>query len=539
VKALNLYFVAALLFTGCVNPSLPSQNALKSGSYQGVLTQNKNGSQIRSKLKGELTLVGNSANLSLNTDLAAYFLTIILIDKDHVALTSEEFQIAGQNLQRENESCFVSVEKPETRLCASQDTLTLEKIYADLSTLNLNLNHYTQENALPSETPQTYTLQQIMDRARTQNFDTRLEFEQALRAHHTAANTYLNLIPHLSINSILALTKPADIQNLVSNVGDLAPFLLPSRWLKARDAQLACEAEQDALILMRGDTSAQVEASVYAIARDQAVLKYYNQYVPTAESIAQEISRRENEGSFPLGTVDTISGIINALKTDQFVLRDFLKEEKDFFSYALGFFNPHTVADIDAGNFDPSQIAKAPPLSEEDLAALAQKGFEIKQINYLIEAARVSKKVTYFNWLDPSGDPSAGLGAGLGESIAIEETKVDSLLIRKQQIQASLNLNASLAVGRYNESIELYKLSLDDLYRAQRRVERIVSSLKEGRNVTLLDLISALQDRLKVQIVLEGAVAGFRIAKVKIDRIGLDGFYANLSTDPKSAMERP
>ena len=84
----------------------------------------------------------------------------------------------------------------------------------------------------PMEIPADYSKDALLQRGIRQSFTTQEEFEKVAQAKAEATLAARNLVPHLSINSIAALIPVIGIPSLLKAVGDLVPFLLPTRWAK-------------------------------------------------------------------------------------------------------------------------------------------------------------------------------------------------------------------------------------------------------------------------------------------------------------------
>lgn len=184
-------------------------------------------------------------------------------------------------------------------------------------------------------TPANYTLTQAMTRAFTQSFDSRAAYERQIQARLSAKAAYLNLLPHISISSVLGVLSPS-IAGLINLVGDLAPFLLPTRWLQAHEAGLMSAAEKQALALMRADSAAQVEGLAYALERDYGIVSRYRDFQALALKTRDNLQIVEAGGGMPVGSTDHLNSVLNTAALDLVDLDELTRRDKATIAQAMG-----------------------------------------------------------------------------------------------------------------------------------------------------------------------------------------------------------
>src|SRR6185437_16736993 len=104
-------------------------------------------------------------------------------------------------------------------------------------------------------------------------------------------------------------------------ISDLAPFLLPSRWLQASEASDQSRAEQDADRIMRLDMGAQIEGLFYTYDRDRKSLALYQAIRKKYEGIQDDVFKREKAGQLPVGSADNVSAVLEELEDSVDVFR--------------------------------------------------------------------------------------------------------------------------------------------------------------------------------------------------------------------------
>ena len=528
---LPLVMIGALALCGCNAINLP-----QAGHYEGNIIHLEAGRLEKLPVRAELTDSVTDIKLDLaHLDRSAYSkVSLHKTSSNEIQLNVTELQPDSITLKRDKD-CYTSSDRFQVKLCLAQTEILIEvsnlsgKTGAPL--YSLTLDYFPTENAVAPEQPKALTLTEAMHQAFTMNFSTRIEFERTQQARSLAKNAYLNLIPHLSLGSAMAVAQ-LNPYGIIAVIGDLAPFLLPSRWLHAKQEAELSKAQRDALTLMRGDTGVQVEAFAYALARDTKISAAYKQMRQEFIGLKTQVQWREHLGDFPRGSADNLESTIRYLRADSDAIDLGIEEQKAYVGQTLGLINPKAVLDV-ALEEELLPVEKAVALDEKDFfSTVLDRAFELRQLEYVMAAAKTAKSATYFEWLDPSGDPTAGLGAGLFAGVAVKDSDVKQLTIAHQQIQSILLQKTSNTIGDYNESIEDFSNMSAVLKLKETHIQEVQDLLKFSRDVSLLDLVTAMQDRLLAQVNVESARVTFRMNRAKLDRLMLQGFYSQLATTP-------
>jgi hypothetical protein len=122
------------------------------------------------------------------------------------------------------------------------------------------------------ETPARFSVSDLIERSRTHNFESLVEFQKVLEAKAQALLVYTNLFPHITVGDGMVFLGLSYLFALRS-VGDLAPFLLPSRWYRAAEGRDQLRAEKQAWIIMDLDGMNITESLAHSARRDSEVLK--------------------------------------------------------------------------------------------------------------------------------------------------------------------------------------------------------------------------------------------------------------------------
>jgi hypothetical protein len=519
--------VIFLFLTGC------RHGVITPGHYEGTLVQKQHG-LFREQPVGVDFTYGNrkTAFADVRNKNGEEVLRLNATD-----LSRNGFQLSIPGLMdrpvplRQAGDCFVFEGQGRVELCATADKFYLQISSADgTPLLSLSANQFAVEAPFPVEVPQDYSLAQVVNLAFQLNFDNRIEYEHVMQAKFTAKTAYLNLIPHFSLSTMMNGATGGFI-GLLGSIGDLVPFLLPTRWFQAREASLRTQAEKDALTLMRLDLGTQVEGLVYALVRDQQILDEYTALLNQGNAMRDQIVRYEADGSTPAGTVDPVDSEINSMMLDLTALKILVGLDKAAVAQAIGMHGPEAVLNMAIGEerqpFETAVILDSDPAGRTALT----RSFELRQLDFLIKVSHFQKTEVYFNWLDPCGDPSTNLGLGLGSVIAGSQSRIHELEIKREQIQSNIREKVYESVSMYDGAIQAAKLVQQGVKLQHNRLIRMKGEIKPGWS-NGFDMEAVLQDYVASIIRRATVQASFRVARSKIDRFLLEGFYRDYLMRP-------
>ena len=429
-----------------------------------------------------------------------------------------------------DQDCFQTSDPDLLRVCYDTASVFIEASDSKGVVFSLTLNSSKLPSPsvtpTPSEVPQNYTLSDAVKYAMNNSFQSKGEFERVMQASLLAKNARLNLLPHLSIGSILAITKgAADPQGLIGAIGDLLPFLLPTRWIKAKNAQLQSKAEQLASLSMQGDVGLELESLAYLFDEDSNALNAFTDAVNEANHLIAQIHTLEVLGQYPVGTSDTIKTNMESMQLDQNALLSAWVEEKAALSQAMGFLHPDAVLSIQVPQDSNAPITDTEAMIEQDVV---NKAPELKQMDEVISIGKNSKTASYFEWLDPSGNTNAGIGFGLGSYVQATNHQVAELQVQRNSLEATLRSKVNVAFGQYQVALNRMQIAQEDNQLQITRSTRVKELILFGKDVSTLDLVTVVQDRLKAQLELLNTQSSLRVLRAKLDRLRLQGFYSSL-----------
>lgn len=509
------------------------------GHFEGNLSQIVNGQFLAIPVGIEITREKKSGAITI-LDLfqkTVSTLTIERLEKSQLFVKMPMFQADAIRLVREG-ACYVGRTGYSIDLCFDDKDLVMEVLGTNREPLfRLTGTRFSGEQKFQFEEPRKYQLDEAINIALQKNFNSQIEFEKMIQAKKIAQAAYLSLLPRLNIFTVMA-NVPFNPAALGFQIGDLAPFLLPTRWFQAKQAGFEAKAEESAYTLMRADLATEVEGLAYAHERDRNVLSYYREILRMlSESRARFLDLQKNRGEQkPTDTIVTqLDLVIKSMTLDLLKVTAVTRSDRYSLSQALGLHHPEGVIDIVLSD-EIVNVENVSPMDSQYLAELAlRRSFEIQQMEYVIEAARWANREIWFSWMDMMADPRLSISPAMFPLIKISKSRIKDLNLKKEQIQALLVQKAFETVANYNESIESYPLTKELFRRSEEQLSRVVFMSDGGLNV---DELEAKANRALVDFVRrETVLASFRISRAAVDRLTLQGSYIQLlkSIFPKPA----
>ena len=518
-----------LMASGCTSGDLFT--ALP-GQYRGSINQDLDEATVTQKSAGLLEVYNQSSKgaapirFQVQREKAGE-LRLLLKDLNHPDL-------ADLVLKKSSPTCLASKEDKAVSavLCFNGVDLSVALNWGT-ETLTISVSR-VDPNDHPSvdRTSKSYSVSELFQKALDQNFDSAIEFQRVVQAKLTTENDYLNLIPHLSLNSVLNIAALTDLGYLKA-VGDIVPFLFPTRWLEAKEAKLKSEAEFDAWILSKANAANVVEGLSYSVAQGEQVLSIIEANEKFIASVRDQVQMRERTGLMQAGASDDIESIVNSIDEGKDALVSNVHSEKISLAQAVGLDYYDSIGNVTAPDmptldgvafYDDAAIAKLSDVAMD-------RSYELRQISSLIGVSRLNHTASYFQWLDPSGDRNGGLGFDLLTYEKVSASQTQQLIVQREKLEAGIAGKVAATADLANESLKSYQLMSRGVEIQNRRVQRHLNNMSMGIAFSMSDLTNALQEKLKAQIGLLNAQYSYLIVQGNLNRLLLAGNYENIPTD--------
>lgn len=421
--------------------------------------------------------------------------------------------------------CFVD-HRWLAELCFEKNQLMLRVLDDNKAgVFKITASGFAREGFFPFEEPVNFRLSEAIERALHGNLDSRIAFEHVVQAKYAVLSAYLNLIPHITTNLIWN-AQPSYISYIATAQG-LVPFLFPSYWLSARESQWDKKIKDDALTIMKADLAAMVEQMAYAYDRDQEIVELQGLVLNKVIEYRARLVSLETEGKLKKGSAQSLEALENKIKSDQQAVSRLLREEGYALAQALGFHNPEGVTGIEVPHFDPGCLG-TPYLHRELAETASRRSFEIQQIDYMKKIGKLKKIELFMTWIDPTGDPKSSLGFNTISQVLMANSQLRELDLKREQLKITVFQNSYRVADEYNATLEELKESLANTDEKDRDLDAILKHGLKTKKFMPKTLTRHVRNYLSQEIGKVAKTAAYRIAKSKVDRLMLGGFFEYL-----------
>jgi hypothetical protein len=529
---------------GC-RPGIPD------GNYQGMLSSSLRAPQAVSiRLKYEQPYLGVIEVRDLHQNLIDTLMLKWSKKSNHIRLSISTLGSAPVTLypvktlkgSEKNLTCYQGVLQFRASLCFREDQFILHASGSSLrkGTWTLSGSLSAIQEPVLLEDPADYTLKEALDRALSRGFDARIEFQRVLQASEAARVAYFNLLPHVDYKSVFAISTllPNSIAGFVAN---FVPFVIPTRWLKVKEAKDLKKAEEMTLDILRADLTYQVETLGYVYERDRSNHSYYEMMNARVEGLLAHISDIGQQDFGKIGNmIDELGArslaLNNFILQEKIRLRNSLGLDLTALSLSMGFKNSKAVRSFDIEE-DESLIQTAAfmdPSQQEDIVrAAVARSLELKQIDYLIDNSQRVKEEYYFNWADPDVPSSMSVSLSLVPYLARAKAVIQELLVRREQMQAQIVQKATNAVMNYNAALESYQVTKPEYDRLNQRLDLVSADILDGKLPSDIHANGPgaqwlLNTHFQFKLKLNDSIAMFRMARAQMQRVLLESYYARM-----------
>jgi hypothetical protein len=518
----SLLIIAANLAAGLLLSSCNGGASLTaSGHYEGFVVDSSDVVQTQTSIGADAKVSGNSVLVQIKAEPSGTVVGLQELDlsfqlsdsSDDLVLSANGSFLSKAISLKKKGNCYVGATE-DTSPGASKNTICLSgnEITLSLSSpatkfvldkLNDKLdgqsgNKKSETSAAVLEEPASYTVDQLVERAKTENFNDQVAFKQVVQARDTAKTAYLNLLPHLNINVGMDIeagvtVEPIGFLTIARSIGDLVPFVLPNHWFQANSLKDTAEADVDAYKIVQASSMNIVHGLALSVLRDEEAVRNLKEKKVAVLAIRDEIlAIVQNGGGLPIGSADQIDGVLNKLDSSIETLKEDAREEKKSLSQSVGFVNPEAIDLVQA--IDTTGFGPITGDSGTWQAAAEQRSLALIQADLLIASSKQTKDSLRFQWLDPSGDDQGSVGFGMKSYVGAGQAAVDQLKIGKVQTDSVLRLNVVNTLTQSTSLYKQYKIALGDVGVQQGIVDHLMTNLRTGifQTADLTTLATAL-----------------------------------------------
>lgn len=431
-------------------------------------------------------------------------------------------------LQRRGD-CYkgqIELEAPHLReidLCFTNQTISVDVRGAnDFLEWTLTATRFSSPSELQFEIPKTWKLSQLVDYALTHSFGSQIELENVIQAKNEVMSNFFALFPRLNIGTLAWNIGAGKIipYTMIATLGDLAPFLIPTRWIEIPKSKFLAQAMQTSKMLFHANLIVEVEILAHLFEKNRQILKIYEELLAKTKLIREVILEVEKKKKITSNSIQLLDIFYQLTESNMKEVSLQLSKNRFALSKCLGLSNPEGIKNIDFDQED-SHLMQTEKINSYELAQIAvNRSFEIKQLDEIIKSAKYQKLQLYFSWLDPQAIPQHNLGPSLFSEFRINKSKINQLRIHRLQLISFLAHDAFNAAESHNQALEGYKAISQGKEVARHYLNQVMLNASE-HDLDIKDIIAAVETYLLASIRVIEFKSVFEIASAKIARIKL------------------
>jgi outer membrane protein TolC len=527
--------IVALAVISCQQPIDRVRAAFKPGTYDGFYIRREGQNQQQGFFSGTLAqgdqthpaqgkfTDGQQVNFELDVestqDPQLFNVTLKGLSDDVLVVKGDRFQ-----------DCLLSPDRaPVTaRVCRGAGGITIEFSNASGVEMSLGFDPRGGDSEPTPVPPANYTLEDVVDQALKQSFDSKIKYEAALASRDNALEARANLLPHFHVTDALALVNATSWTSLIGLVGDAVPFLIPSNWFKASSASSQSDVDRYGYLIARADAGSTAEGLVYSLLRDEGSLAVLESYDTPIRKLRDQMAQAESVGAQPAGTASDLTAVLLEIDQMKVTYTAAINGGKRAIGQAMGISNADAVIDVKADHLPSLEHPVYPdPTATEKL--VVDLSLELRQMDSMLIESQTQLRGKKYDWLDPSGTP---LGFGLPASILAGQATVDEMRDQREKLQASLLEKVHQAYDTITTATKTYQIADQKVQLQQAQITRFQNDITLGRPVTGIDLQTALSAAMNSEIARVEANCSYYVAIGNLNRLLYIGQYAQSAITP-------
>lgn len=336
-------------------------------------------------------------------------------------------------------------------------------------------------------------------------------YENALKVYQAKTNiegARANLLPKLNLWGIVGAV--VDPTSLWEKIPDVAPFLVPGNWFRAREIELLYLSEREGYRALWGNEVYAAKAIYFQILLDQRLLQHVELSLEDLQRVHRIVETREVFGGVPPGTARDLEIKILGLHEDRRNLTTLIDREKRELSYALGFPARTDLALTPVAMPDFSRLKTIDPAAYE-FRALAISP-ERRQYDHFFSVLSQIKREISFNFMGVSSMSRGtaggvfdslpipnGLGFGNASAVRIVNTQHRIMQVQKQAVEETIRRQLLAVAGQLNSDVASYPGHLRRLELARESKEALLDRIRLGENVDVLQLSEISKNQIQAE----------------------------------------
>jgi hypothetical protein len=245
----------------------------------------------------------------------------------------------------------------------------------------------------------------------------------------------------------------------------------------------------------------------------------------------ENLRKEETAGTLPTGTAELYGASVQSLERDRVLFERLIAS--NLAEVAQGVALPPLSGISGVAPVEVPDLLKMPSVRAEDFAADAQaRSLELQTLEALLAASRELTHEVSFGFLDPEG--SGSIGFGTASTIRVSRSRENEIQIRIAQMKSLIDQRCVQAATEYNSALESFRVASTGRAASYRRLDWLIQRHRQGDGTMgeaeFSEQLGATQSQILGFVADQASsVLGWQIAKSRIDRLTLQGYYQSLT----------
>lgn len=442
----------------------------------------------------------------------------VLSVRSNIFLNRPEIRVAG----RETCAGASNTSPYEAELCIVNGVITLS--YRE-NARSLYLQAYSASvNEDQQLKPGPYTLSELVEIAKEQNLNVLLKAQDLYRAREEVLLRRGNLFPNFNLGTILAAAESPF--GLLSQIGNLMPFLFPDNWYRLDASKELQKAEEFSYKSLKANQVNIVAGVSLMILKDMALKQSIQAHMADLNDVLERVLLLIKAGQAPSSWEPIVRMRLIEDQEDLVSYEQYMSEQTVGLQKLLGTKPTKpgiTVVPVQLPSIDASLIKDLSPEEAESIS----KSVEIKSTIYMEKAAGLLTKAVMWSWLNPNTDPRFNLGLGLEHAVKIQKSQIEDIKLKRTETDHTIRGNIIDIERGIKFLVDQYDLASKGEEAARIGLKNALKQFEVGQ-LGLLDTIEFVEQLFKYQTKKLAAQFTYLILSDKLNRHTLSGYYANL-----------
>lgn len=359
-----------------------------------------------------------------------------------------------------------------------------------------------------------FNIRDVVEKAGTLSFETQEGLLDIFQARQTVKVRTGQLLPSFN----LRIANPVEIFEFIPN---LVGFLFPSNWYRQKESKLHTYAQLHSfasLIANQRSMAGGLYFSSHQEVSFRRVLDTHRQFTSTLISLMMD---RYDQGEVALEDLEEVKAFQNKLSTELVLQKNYIRELNTEIRYLMA--DENQFQEIGPLNVTLPDLRTERSIDPEVFVEDALKASpELKSIDYLIEAARFSRKARIYDFLTPDSGTENAFGFGYFANLRIGQAEVEKLRIKRKAFSLNIRKSLSKIGSQINSSIEVYELAMA----TQESLKYILGSLMDdfriNSQIDINRFLMLVEDNIANQQTIIMAQHNYVQAKLQLDRLLLE-----------------